>query len=274
MWSRMKIEGLQSERGETHMKEQVRENDEQSRSNILSNRTVYPAQVEQDTLEARVLNVARALIQKHYTLKPEELFRAAIVALKDAEKQDIINAIESLFRQKMFFPGKSLIKDDVLANKNRKAVFDAIKREPGINVSQLREMLGICSQLLLLHLQVLEKFGFIRRVSFGRNTAFFDSLFQKEYEKMCYYLHKKNILPVVEAIVKNNATTPNQLAGLTSLPRTTLERKLQWLVEGGIITSTMEKKPLEPIEIVQTVKYFLLRYLRYHNICTMTPAYS
>ncbi|MEX2680795.1 MAG: hypothetical protein Q6373_004295 [Candidatus Sigynarchaeota archaeon] len=144
-------------------------------------------------LGAKVYNIAQQMMDKHYCINMSDLVIACTRFIKNATKQEVIEEIDRLEREKIFFDGKALTVDAVLENPTRKEIFEIVSTSPGINFTRLRNTTGKGNHLLAWHLAVLEKFGFIRSAPIDGSLAYFPKAAPPEHDVLNAFLNKPGL---------------------------------------------------------------------------------
>lgn len=213
------------------------------------------------SLQERILSIARQLMQKHYVLDSVKLYYACAREIKEADNIDVMRAIDDLIKHKVLFPGKATSREGVLTNSYRKKILDAIKAEPGIYFSKLRDAIGIDSNTMMWHLKMLEKFDFIRKSNIGNNTVFFEKFQDKDLDLLYYYIHKDHSIDIFKQVITHPGLSFQDLLHYLDLPRTTLVRKLKALIENGLLAVNYTSNKITSINIPQKFKESCLKFL-------------
>ena len=224
-----------------------------------SNATDY--EVELNPLQEKIVSIAEELMDKHYILDSKKLYYACAREVRSHDNPEIMLAIDRLIKRKVLFPGKATTRDDVLANENRKAIFDAIQKDPGIHFSLLRERVDLDSNTLLWHIRMLEKFDFIRIEKFGNSTVFFEYFLEKQMDDLYFYLHKTGSPEIFKEILTEPDLSFRELMKRTDFPRTTLVRKLKVLIEKGFLRVEYTSNRITSIKVAQKYREVCLKYL-------------
>ena len=213
------------------------------------------------SLQERILNIARQLMQKHYVLDSVKLYYACAREIKESDNVDVMRAIDDLIRHKVLFPGKATSREGVLNNPCRKKIHDIIKTEPGIYFSKIRDAVGIDSNTLMWHLKMLEKFDFIRQGKIGNSTVFFEKFQEKESDLLHYFMHKDGSVDIFKQVITHPGLSFQDLLHYLDLPRTTLVRKLKVLIENGLLVVNYTANRITSIDLPQKFKEPCLKFL-------------
>lgn len=177
-----------------------RQDDARARDGETGDARTHPAR-ELSPLERRVLDVAKDMMQKHYTLNTVDLHRRATRELKDVTPHDIAGAIHTLLMAKVFFEGKALLKENVLLHPTRRAIVEMVSRDQAIHFSGLRDALDLDSRSLIVHLAILLRHEFMRVVQFGNKKAYYPFFSDKTLDAFLFFLHDEHVAATVRYII-------------------------------------------------------------------------
>jgi DNA-binding transcriptional ArsR family regulator len=203
-------------------------------------------------LEVEIIAVAKRMMARHYVLDVDALYTECVRTLKDHDRSNIDREIDNLVRRKVLVNGKAIIRDHLLENQARAAIFQLIKEEPGINFSSIKERTRFDSRTVQWHVKMLEKFDFIRVASFGNNVIYFDFFFDRTHDVVYYYLQKDGVIDIVRVVIHNQAVPFTALLNALGMPRSTLMRRIKTLIEEGILEGKIEANQLVNIRITPT----------------------
>lgn len=194
--------------------------------------------IDLSPLEGRVLALAKGFVDKHHVLDTRKLYWICAREITDHDNPAVMDAIETLVKKKVLFPGKSITRDEVLRNKNRKTILTLIRTEPGIYFSKLRDKTGLDSNSMLWHLKMLEQFDLVRVVRFGHSTVYFDFFSDKELDALHYILHKRHACRVFKEILIAPGLSMRDLEARVPPGRQVLARLLKACIEHGLLSLT------------------------------------
>jgi predicted transcriptional regulator len=198
-------------------------------------------------IEARIVEIADAVIEKHHILIMKNLYYDCTRMLKDVDRFAIFHAIDRLIKRRILFPRATLTRAHVLANHTRDSIYSAIKENPGIHVSKIKRLLDLGSNVVVTHLIILEKFGYIRSKTIGLSTVYFDKALGEMHDRFYYYLHKDDTLDILKALLQHPGTSFVNLFNLLQISRSTLSRKIDILASEGFLIITREANTIKEI---------------------------
>ncbi len=201
--------------------------------------------------EQKVLVIAKELMRKHYVLDLKDLYSQSVRILKDLSPYSIQQAIDGLCRKKVLFGGSTLSRDTVLNNETRRAIFEGIRRLPGIHLSAIRKAVDKDSRTTMIHLRVLERFEMIRAENFGKSKSYYDFFLSKEHDVFYHFSHKDKVRDIYAAVLSQPGISMAVLAARFSdtIPHPTLYRKVKTLLENNLLSGTFDAGQLVAITI-------------------------
>jgi predicted transcriptional regulator len=96
----------------------------------------------------------------------------------------------------MLVEGCKLTTESVLSNPLRAQMYQHITQNPGSRVRDIRKAMDIDSAESKWHLQVLEKFGFIRSKHFGKYHCFYPATLPETYDEVLSVLRQETAYKV------------------------------------------------------------------------------
>lgn len=183
-------------------------------------------------------------------LSIEELYSESIKNLKISknknEKERIINkAIYQLIAKKIIIKGTKITKDSVLQNKNRKKIFEYIFSNPGTHLREIQKILKLTPQISAWHLQMLEKFDFIRAKRIKNKIVYFDREIDPKFDKALFILKNPNHFRILENILLEPYITVNDLAKKVRINSEKVKKVILALIELNFVNKGNDDKSTE-----------------------------
>jgi len=205
--------------------------------------------------EKKVLLIAKALMEKHYLLNTESLYRQAVREIKDVAPETIRTAIKMLLSKNILFDGAAMTKDEVLGNETRHRIFEIIYRRPGIHYSGIKALAETDSRSLSFHLNVLGRFGFVRFEQMNNNKAYYEISSPRECDILFYYMQKEDARDIFKVVLEHESISVDDLFTFfeDSMSRQTLLRKIKILIENDLISGKFEAS--RPISLSIAPRY-------------------
>ncbi len=208
-----------------------------------------------------ILKICEELVQKR-PLNIEDLYREAKKRLNFSEKE-INDTIYDLLLKKIIIPDKKIVKTQVLANKNRDAIYQYIIRKPGAHIREIRDSLRLQPHVTNLHLKVLENFEFIYRKKHLKYRVFFPSDFNQDYEDVILALKNETAKKVFSLIQEKGEISPTDLKVhfYEDINPKMIDYHLQPLQESGLVSLT-EKDDQEVLTVSGSIFNNIEKYLK------------
>lgn len=157
-----------------------------------------------DKVERKILAIVDRLITTNQPVKIKDLFIIAKRELK-FPSTEIDQAIWKLISKKYIVDGTKITKTTVLENKNRQEVLKLIFNDPGIHIREIRNQLTMGSYLTTWHLQMLEKFGYVRKKLHKNQIILFPYFLKEEYEEAFKVLKDQRTFEINEYIFEQES---------------------------------------------------------------------
>ncbi len=212
-----------------------------------------------DNLEQSILLIARQLISRHYLLNTKILSEECTRTMKDVDYGRIEASITNLINKRILLDGKAVTRETILENEPRSSIYDLIRAEPGIYLNKIIARMQLDSRTVTWYLQMLEEFSLIRSTRIGNNMIYFVSGVDPSHEIAYYYMHKKDVPEIINALMENPGISFVQLLALIDLPRTTLSRKVIALIEAGILTGIYDSGQLSSLTVSEKFSGLLIK---------------
>ncbi len=118
-------------------------------------------------------------------------------------EKGIRSILDSLIQKKIIAQGSKLTKSIVLQNPNRRIIYDFIKNNPGYYVHSLIKTLKLPNHVITWHLEVLLRFGYIKKAMIDNHDVFFHPKVNQSKYKVLYFLSKPKIQKILSLLYKN-----------------------------------------------------------------------
>lgn len=142
-----------------------------------------------------------------------------------------------------------MFKDEILENENRKRIYEAIERSPGIHLRELQRILDMPLTTLEYHLSYMVR----KRLIYSETDAHYKRYYAKALDgddkKVLTALRQKRLREIVILILSNQKAKYQYMAEYLKIPHSTLSFYLKYLVENDILIK--EKVGYETIYTVK-----------------------
>lgn len=203
-------------------------------------------------VEDLVYRIAVELIDRTgAALSLDELHRQAVARLQLAPA--VVNScIYTLLKTRQIVEGSKLTRDGVLENPLRARLLEHVTRNPGSRGRDIRRVLDIDNAESAWHMQVLEKFGFLRSKRFGKYKSYYPAGMEEGLDEILCVLRQDTTYRVFYDIFVNPGTTASSVASNLGVDPTTVNYHVEKLVPLGLVLSSGDPAAGEPALSVNT----------------------
>jgi predicted transcriptional regulator len=160
------------------------------------------------TNERLVLDVVQEYLDKNRTFNITEIlpflnsrFKSASIKINETGIKKIL---KSLVKKRYVFKDSKLTKNVLLENKIRKEIYEFILEYSGTFFNKLLKHFKVNNKVIVWHIRMLEKFGFIKRKFFDKRFIYFDSQMNFDQVKPLYYMSKEKCKQIFTYLQYNN----------------------------------------------------------------------
>ena len=184
--------------------------------------------------EEIVLNVVNEYLNKNRYFNMKEILPFIISRFKMASININIRGIEeilkSLVNKKLIVEGSKLSNKDILNNQKRKKIYDFIRKNPGVYFNRIIRELKISNHVVVWHLNMLLKFGFIKKDRFENHDIYFDSSFNVRNKGLNYITSKEKSKRIIKYLKEYDfGITKTQLSKNLGMHINTIIKYLKFL---------------------------------------------
>ena len=208
----------------------------------ISNKILYKTLKNISEEQILILNIIQEYLNKNRTFNKIEI--VPFINAKIAKKKlnisyiRISEILKSLVKKNIIVEGSKLIKFDLLANLNRKDIYDYIIKNPGIHFNKLVKVLNISVFSVEWHLNILLKFNLIRKVKIEKYDAYFDSKLDSNNDEILHIISREKCKEIIQYIVKQNneGYSKNYLSKELKIHFNTISKYIEKLEEFGFLS--------------------------------------
>ncbi len=134
-------------------------------------------------------------------------------------------------------------KDRLLDNASRERIFQAIRANPGINLSEVNRLAELGWGVTVYHLKMLEKNGLIFSYARTRDRCFFENTPRNRSltDAISALANKERVQAIAQAVVRTPGRNQSQLIESTGLTQRTASYYLSRLAKDGLVERRREK---------------------------------
>jgi predicted transcriptional regulator len=164
--------------------------------------------------------------------------KAASVDLNFRAIEKILN---SLVKKKLILEGTKLSRSDILENETRKKIYEFIIKNPGAYFNRIVSELEINKAVVVWHIEMLEKFAFIKKEKIENHEIFFEVNFNVKNKKFRFLTTKEKTREIIAYLKHHDyGITKTHLSNELGMHHNTISKYLQQLENFNIVIS---KKP-------------------------------
>ncbi len=135
-----------------------------------------------------------------------------------------------------------LTRSELLENDTRRAIYETIEQEPGINLRGIAEEVDVAWGTLLHHLKKLEDAHFVKSERYGKYRRFFKngSTYSKEDQERIAALSTPSTARVAEYILENPGAHQSEIGDEIGVTASTILFHVKRLKEVGLVEEERE----------------------------------
>ncbi|MBY9007141.1 MAG: hypothetical protein KGD63_10310 [Candidatus Lokiarchaeota archaeon] len=196
--------------------------------------------------EEIIYNLIRKYTHKKPISKIMELAHFLNYQLKGNQnftKAKILRIIKDLIKKRLIIIGSKLVKDNILANRLRRQIYEYILNNPGSTIYNLRKAFHIGANQVIWHLNFLIKFEFVKTIRIEKHKVIFSFESESKYYKIFYYIANEKVKSILNAFKENkHPLSPLDLSKLLCMHYITVKKYLEILIDTKIVELTNEKR--------------------------------
>lgn len=159
-------------------------------------------------LEKAVLGIIQDYLNKNRVLDMDKIVPIIQSRLREKSKRLTIYGIQlilkSLQEKKLIVKASKLTHDDILNNNKRRKIHKFILNYPGTHFNRIVSKLKISSHVVVWHLNILQKFGYIKKEKIENREIYYTPDINKQKVHQLYYIYKANSQKIINYLKENN----------------------------------------------------------------------
>ncbi|MFX1280816.1 MAG: winged helix-turn-helix transcriptional regulator [Promethearchaeota archaeon] len=190
--------------------------------------------------ENLILNIVQEYLSlnKFFDMKKVLPFIQSVLrsALVDLNTRAIEEILRSLVKKRLIVEGTKLTKNDILVNETRNKIYNYILKNPGSYFNKIVIDLNINKPVVVWHVKMLERFGYIKREVFENHAIFFDTSLTDKKKKVGYFTSNEKSKRIIEYLKLNDfGITKTNLSNDLGMHHNTVSKYLKKLEEFNVI---------------------------------------
>jgi len=204
-------------------------------------------QIEESEQEKLILSVVEEYLNKNRYFDLSEILPFIVSRFRMASVDINIRRIEEILRtlvkKKLVVEGSKLINNDILKNEKRKKIYNYILENPGIYFNRILKELHISNHVVVWHLNVLQKFNFIKKEKIENHDVYFDSNFDVKNSKFAYITSKDKSKKIINYLRNNDyGISKTQLSKNLKIHPNTVSKYLKVLEQFSVVVKKKVSK--------------------------------
>ncbi|MFX1316292.1 MAG: hypothetical protein ACFE9T_10540 [Promethearchaeota archaeon] len=190
--------------------------------------------------EEIVLSVVREYLNKNRYFNIKNVLPFIQSRFRRASINININGIEtilkSLVKKKLIVEGSKLTREEILHNIKRARIYNFIEKNPGTYFNKIVSELNISNHIVVWHLNMLIKFGYIKKDKLEKHDVYFDSEIDFNNVKINYYLSNSKCEKIIGYLhINDTGINKTNLSTNLGMHINTIQKYLTILEEIGVI---------------------------------------
>ena len=128
-----------------------------------------------------------------------------------------------------------MFKDEILENENRRKIYEAIEKSPGVHLRELQRVLDMPLTTLEYHLSYMARKKIIYSESDTHYKRYYAKTLDDEDKKVLSALRQKRMREIVLLVLSKGKAKYQYMADYLNVPHSTLSFYLKYLVDNDIL---------------------------------------
>ncbi|MFX1585973.1 MAG: hypothetical protein ACFFDL_15605 [Promethearchaeota archaeon] len=207
----------------------------------------------------QVLEIAEELVRENRVLNTRIIYNRAKHRLK-IPRNGLLKIIQMLIDRHILINGSHFTRESVLSNEMRNYIYEIINSELGIHFSEIKRKIDTVSEIstgqLIWHLEMLLKFGLIKKIKFKNYSIFLPIEIEDQLGIIYFLLRDELNRNILRLLAKNGRMQKSSLYEDLKGDREKLYYHLNVLKDNDIIMTKEGEEDLFYIvpELEQLIK--------------------
>jgi len=162
----------------------------------------------------QVLEIAEELVRENKVLNIRIIYNRAKHRLR-IPRNGLLKIIQMLIDMQILINGSHFTRDTVLSNEIRNYIYEIINTEIGIHFSEIKRKIDTISEIstgqLIWHIEMLLKFGLIKKIKFKNYTIFLPIDIEDQLGIIYFLLRDEMNRNILRLLVKNGCMHKSSL---------------------------------------------------------------
>ena len=131
-----------------------------------------------------------------------------------------------------------MFKDEILENKRRRAIYNCIKKHPGLHIRELQRNLGMPLASMQYHLNYMTRKSIIIEEKLQHYTCYYVTSLDPDDKKLLAIMRQGRLQEIVMLILVNQKAKYKTIVDDLGLPASTISFYLKLLLDNEVIERT------------------------------------
>ncbi|MHA1732394.1 MAG: winged helix-turn-helix transcriptional regulator [Promethearchaeota archaeon] len=210
-----------------------------SRDNLLREKILELAELYTRSQKKFYIKKFLPLATERLKISPEHTQRLLVQLLKEKKisrvRTLVREYVENLVSKGQIKEGRKVIPGMALRNERRRALFEFIRDNPGVNFSKIKKHVNFGTSTILYHLNLLEEFDIIKVRKFLKRKYYFEAHFPESACLPTIVMNKRNYRAIICLLARNPPMRLAEIRKEVGLHHSTVQYYLKNLVEYGFV---------------------------------------
>ncbi len=202
-----------------------------------------------DLVEQRklVLEIIQSHLDKNKPFKMKKILSLIHARFKLMDININQNGIEiilkTLIKKNCIIEGSIISRDNLLNNDKRKIIYEYIRDNPGTFFNDMKRSLDICTQVLIWHLKMSEKYKIIKKKILENHVIYYCSDIRYSKAEQSHYLRRS--IDIINFLKSNNkGCSKTKLADNLNMHYNTLKKYIDKLEKYSLLIKKQNSRNL------------------------------
>ena len=213
----------------------------------------------------QALEIAEKINKKHKGLIFDK-FRSALRSELNLSRNGSLKVLDFLLNNKILVKGSVYTKDTVLNHKPRNLIYQFIKDNIGVNIKCIEKELSYDNNPgpVLWHLEMLLKFGLIKKTKLGRFTIVIPAEIPVRKGVLYFMMRNKIQKSIVKLLITKEQVRKTDIYSEINLEHSKIDYRIKKLVIENILVG----KDNDLLSVNPEIKELLLEIFKKHETIT------
>ncbi|UCC18973.1 MAG: winged helix-turn-helix transcriptional regulator [Promethearchaeota archaeon] len=154
----------------------------------------------------------------------------------DLNYRAIEEILRSLVKKKIIREGTKLSRNEILNNETRKKIYEFIIKNPGAYFNRIAREVELNKAVIIWHINILEKFAFIKREEFENHEIFFEIDINENNNRFRFITSKEKSKKIINFLKQYDyGITKTHLSAELGMHHNTISKYLRILEEFNVV---------------------------------------